>query len=237
MVTFLGPTGHLVISWIPLTTIDENIITAAPPRTLCGMIEISAASFGNSPHAIRKIPPVAIQKRFTTLFMATRPTFWLKEVFGSTPNSAAKEEPRPSHITPPESSLSVASLPRPPSVIPEISPTVSTAVTINMIRIGTMARASNTHFTGISAGTANHFACATLSQFRTQAFVASTVAPVSSTYVNVVGSTSAMILTRIYPTIIPMRIEEKLVKPFVPCFSAIITIRTTKPTKRFSREP
>ena len=169
--------------------------------------------------------------------MATRPTFWLKEVFGSTPNSAAKEEPRPSHITPPESSLSVASLPRPPSVIPEISPTVSTAVTINMIRIGTMARASNTHFTGISAGTANHFACATLSQFRTQAFVASTVAPVSSTYVNVVGSTSAMILTRIYPTIIPMRIEEKLVKPFVPCFSAMITIRTTKPTKRFSREP
>ena len=114
------------------------------------------------PHAIRKIPPVAIQKRFTTLFIATRPTFWLKDVFGSTPNSAAKEDPSPSHITPPESSLSVASLPRPPSVIPEISPTVSTAVTINMIRIGTIARASNTHFTGISAGTANHFCLSNL---------------------------------------------------------------------------
>ena len=169
--------------------------------------------------------------------MATRPTFWLKEVFGSTPNSAAKEEPSPSHITPPESSLSVASLSRPPSVIPEMSPTVSTAVTINMIRIGTIARASKTHFTGISAGTANHFAWATLSQFRTHAFVASTVTPVSSTYVKVVGSITAMILTRIYPTMIPIRIEEKLVKPFVPCFSAMITTRTTKPTKRFSREP
>ena len=58
IVTFLGDIGHLVISWIPLTTMEENIMTAAPPRTLCGMIEISAASFGNSPHAIRKIPPI-----------------------------------------------------------------------------------------------------------------------------------------------------------------------------------
>ena len=171
----------MVISWIPLTTMDENIITAAPPSTLCGIIEISAASFGNRPHAIRKIPPVAIEKRFTTLFMATRPTFWLKEVFGRTPSSAAKEDPRPSHITPPESSLSVASLPSPPSVIPEISPTVSTAVTINIMHIGTMAFASNTHLTGIISGTANQDALATLSQFNTHDLVASTVAPASST--------------------------------------------------------
>ena len=144
-------------------------------------MEISAASLGNRPHAIRKIPPVAIEKRFTTLFIATRPTFWLKEVFGSTPNTAASEDPRPSHITPPESSLSVASLPRPPSVIPEISPTVSTAVTINMMPIGTIALASNTHLTGMIFGTANQDALATLSQLRTQDLVASTVAPASST--------------------------------------------------------
>ena len=144
-------------------------------------MEISAASLGNRPHAIRKIPPVAIEKRFTTLFIATRPTFWLKEVFGSTPNAAASEDPRPSHITPPESSLSVASLPRPPSVIPEISPTVSTAVTINIMQIGTIALASNTHLTGIIFGTANQDALATLSQLRTQDLVASTVAPASST--------------------------------------------------------
>ena len=33
------------------------------------------------------------------------------------------------------------------------------------------------------------------------------------------------------------KIDEKLVNPFVPCFSAMITTRTTVPTKRFSREP
>ena len=140
-------------------------------------MEITAASFGNSPQAIRKIPPVAMENLFTTLFMAIRPTFWLKDVFGRTPNKDAREDPRPSHITPPESSLSVASLPRPPSVIPEISPTVSTAVTINIIHTGTIALGSNTHFTGISFGIANQEACATLSQFRTQDLVAYTVAP------------------------------------------------------------
>ena len=55
----------------------------------------------------------------TIFVMPIRPTFWLKEVFGSTPNREAKEEPRPSQMTEPESSLSVASLPRPPSQIPE----------------------------------------------------------------------------------------------------------------------
>ena len=169
--------------------------------------------------------------------MATRPTFWLKEVFGRTPSSAAKEDPRPSHITPPESSLSVASRPRPPSVIPEISPTVSTAVTTNMIQIGTIAFASNTHLTGMIFGIANQDASATLLQLTTQDFVASTTAPVSSVYVKVVGNTIAMMDTRIYPTIIPSKIDEKLVNPFVPCFSAMITTRTTVPTKRFSREP
>ena len=110
-------------------------------------MEISAASFGNKPAIIIIIAPVAIANLLTTLVMATRPTFWLKEVFGRTPNTAASEEPSPSHITPPESSLSVASLPSPPSVIPEISPTVSTAVTTNIMQIGTIAFASNTHFT------------------------------------------------------------------------------------------
>ena len=104
----------------------------------------------------------------TILVMVTRPTFWLKEVLGSTPKMAAKEEPRPSHMTPPESSLSVASRPMPPSVTPEISPTVSTAVTINMIITGMMARRSNTGFTGISLGMENQLAERTASQLSTQ---------------------------------------------------------------------
>ena len=117
------------------------------------------------------MPPVASAKRLTTLVMLTRPTFWLKEVLGSTPNSAAKLEPIPSQMTPPDSSVSVASRSMPPMITPEISPTVSTAVTINIIMTGAIARISNTGLTGISWGNANHFASATLFQFSTHALV------------------------------------------------------------------
>ena len=156
-------------------------------------MEIRAASFGNSPHRIRKTAPVARAKRFTTFVIATRPTFWLNEVLGSTPNTAAKLEPRPSQIIPPDSSLSVASRPIPPSVTPEISPTVSTAVTINIIPTGRIARQSNTGFTGISFGTANQSACATLSQFRAQAFTYS----VPSAATPVVGRNSPITIAAI----------------------------------------
>ena len=172
---------------------DENIITAAPPSTLCGMIEISAASFGNKPHKIRNTAPDASAIRFTIFVIVTSPTFWLKEVFGRTPKSAASEEPIPSQMTPPESSLSVASLPIPPSITPEISPTVSTAVTTNMIRTGMIALQSNTSLTGINFGTENQAAFATLSQFNTQAFVYSTPSALTA----VVGSTSPMIAAMI----------------------------------------
>ena len=128
--------------------------------------------------------------RLTTLVMVTRPTFWLNEVFGRTPNSAANEEPRPSQLTPPDSSLSVASRPMPPSITPEISPTVSTAVTMNMTSTGRIARRSKTGFTGMSLGTENQSACATLSQFSTHALVNST--PSASTAV--VGSTKPMMI-------------------------------------------
>ena len=114
---------------------------------------------------------VASAKRLTTLVMLTRPTFWLKEVLGSTPNSAAKLEPIPSQMTPPDSSVSVASRSMPPMITPEISPTVSTAVTINIIMTGAIARISNTGLTGISWGNANHLASATLFQFSTHALV------------------------------------------------------------------
>ena len=88
-------------------------------------------------------------------------------------------------MTPPDSSLSEGSRFMPPSITPEISPTVSTAVTINMTSTGRIARASNTTLTGISLGTANQEACATLFQLSTHALVNSTPSAVTP----VVGST------------------------------------------------
>ena len=91
-------------------------------------------------------------------------------------------------MTPPESSRSVASRPRPPSITPEISPTVSTAVTTNMMSTGRIARISNTGFTGISLGISNQAASATFFQFSTQALVYSTPSAVTP----VVGRISPM---------------------------------------------
>ena len=223
------------MSWIPLMTMEENIITAAPPRTGCGMIDTRAPSFGNRPQRIRKTAPVARAKRLTTLVIVTRPTFWLKEVFARTPKSAAKDDPRPSQITPPDNSESVASRPRPPSITPEISPTVSTAVTMNMIITGTIARASNEIFTGIRDGTANQLACATLSKFSTQAFVYST----PSALIAVVGRTCPIMNATMYPAMIPIRIAEELAKPlfFSPCLQIRITASTKSASSIFSIEP
>ena len=100
-----------------------------------------APILGQKPQSIRNIAPIDIAKRFTTLVIETSPTFCENDVFGSTPKNAANAEPRPSHITPPESSVSVASLSIPPSIQADISPTVSIAVTINMMPIGIIALA------------------------------------------------------------------------------------------------
>ena len=171
--------------------------------------------------------------RFTTFVIVTSPTFWLKEVFGSTPNNAASEEPSPSHITPPESSLSVASRPSPPSITPEISPIVSTAVTINMISTGTIARISKIGFTGITFGNANQEASLTLSKFKTHALVYST----PSAFTAVVGRIIPIIKHNTYPAIIPIRMEEELAIPFAKCFTPRIMINTTRPMNKFSNEP
>ena len=188
MLRLRGVSGSRVISWMPLTTMDANMITAAPPKTDCGMMDTTAPNFGHRPHRIRKTAPQAKALRFTILVMVTRPTFWLNDVFGNTPKRAAKLEPMPSQTTPPESSLSVASRSMPPCVTPEMSPTVSTAVTMNITSTGAMARMSNTGATGSGFGMANHAAAATLSQFKTHALVYST----PSELMPVVGSTSPM---------------------------------------------
>ena len=106
---------------------------------------------------------------------------------------AASVEPRPSHITPPESSLSVASLPIPPSITPEISPTVSTAVTTNITSTGSIALKSKTGLTGINFGIAIHLASATLFQLSTHDLVYSTPSAVTA----VCGRASPIIIATI----------------------------------------
>ena len=63
------------------------------------------------------------------------------------------KEPQPSQITPPESSLAVASRPMPPSMQPEMSPMVSTAVTRNMMIMDRMAWRSKVGLMGMNLGT------------------------------------------------------------------------------------
>ena len=76
------------------------------------------------------------------------------------------EEPKPSQTTEPESSLSVGARLRPPSTTPEVSPMVSTAVTMNMMHMGMMASNLKRMLVKISLGgrgRANHLAVATCS--------------------------------------------------------------------------
>ena len=171
MVIVRAVTGSLVISWMPDMMIDANIMTAAPPRTGWGIIETTAASFGSSPQSTRKQAPMPMQKRLTILVIVISPTFWANEVFGSTPKIEAREEPSPSHMTAPRSSRSEGSRPRPPSVMAEVSPTVSTAETINMMHIGMMAVSSKCISTGRKWGSENQDASATTLQSSTQAAV------------------------------------------------------------------
>ena len=51
MVRVRGVIFSLVMSWMPDTTMEENIMTAAPPRTAWGMMEMSAPSLGMSRRA------------------------------------------------------------------------------------------------------------------------------------------------------------------------------------------
>ena len=73
-----------------------------------------------------------IVNRLTTFVMATRPTFWLKDVMGGQPNTPPDTaEIKPSQAREPETLLSVMSRPRPPVQTAEVSPMVSAAETRN----------------------------------------------------------------------------------------------------------
>ena len=200
-----------------------------------------APIFGQKPQITRNIAPIEIANLLTTFVIETRPTFCENEVFGSTPKSAANDEPRPSQITPPESSESVASLSIPPSTQAEISPTVSIAVTINMIPIGMIALAwkeiptSDSFPKPIKLGTAIHAAFLTSSKFTTHEYVYLTPSAVTP----VCDMVSVIMIATTYPARIPKRMadDEKILRDGAKCLRSTITISTTIPIKRFGSEP
>jgi hypothetical protein len=68
--------------------------------------------------------------RLITPVMAIRPTFWLNEVLGSAPKTPGDRRAEAVGEGRARISLSVASRPAPPLVMPETSPTVSIAETM-----------------------------------------------------------------------------------------------------------
>ena len=81
---------------MPAAATMPNITTTPPPRTSMGIVVINAPTLGISPASTRKTAPMVTTWRLMTPVMATRPTFWLNEVFGRAPNRPATAEPRPS---------------------------------------------------------------------------------------------------------------------------------------------
>ena len=155
---------------------------------------------------------------------------------GREPNSAEIMDPQPSQMTPPESSLAVASRPMPPSMHPEMSPMVSTAVTRNMMMMDRMAFSSKVGFTGRILGTAIQPDSPMRLQLTTQDLVYSTMAP-STSLTAVVGRMKPITVHRMYPAMIPNRMQEVLVSPLVKCLRITIMTSTTSPTNRFSSDP
>ena len=89
-------------------------------------------SFGRT--RLRMVPNIMMVKRFPTLVMATRPTFWEKEVSGGHPNREDIAEEYPSHAREPWISSPVISRFRPPETMADVSPMVSAADTRKMLQ-------------------------------------------------------------------------------------------------------
>ena len=103
-----------------------------------------------------------------TPVMAIRPTFCEKDVFGRPPNMPATADPKPSAIVPPSNSSLLASRLAPPFVIPEISPTVSTALTNYIKHVPIIAKPSmskfQSNFVTNGMGNSNQLALPTFAQ-------------------------------------------------------------------------
>lgn len=141
MVIFLWEKPHFPIICRPLITIVPNIIIVHPPRTALGSVASTAPTTGKIPARIIIMAPVAITKRFTTLVMATRPTFWLKDVIGIQPNTEDNALTNPSQASEPAVSFWVTSRFKPDDASAEVSPIVSVADTKNIKTNAIMASA------------------------------------------------------------------------------------------------
>ena len=73
-----------------LRAVGENPAAVAPPSTHCGMVVSTAENFGMIPASSKNAPVSAKTLRFTTLFVATIPTFWEYVAVGRPPSSAVR---------------------------------------------------------------------------------------------------------------------------------------------------
>ena len=89
IVIFLWLNPAFATICIPDVRIVPNIMIVQPPSTDSGKDAKKLPTGGNKPAMIMHAAPVIMVKRFTTLVIATSPTFWEKDVTGGQPN---KEE-------------------------------------------------------------------------------------------------------------------------------------------------
>lgn len=158
IVVFLDVKPHLATIFIPLTTIEPNIIIVQPPRTGSGRVEKNAPIFGNKAARIRVKAPNIMVNLFTTFVIATRPTFWLNDVIGVHPNRPDTALRKPSQAREPCTSLSVISLPRPPTQTAVVSPIVSAAETRKTTTRAIIAFKLNSGLNGRKCGIATKLA-------------------------------------------------------------------------------
>ena len=98
--------------------------------------------------------PQPMALRFTTLVMAMRPTFWLKEVIGRHPKREDRELMNPSTAMAPETSRFFGARPKPIVASALVSPNVSVADTRKIRKKEKIASPRNSSSTGMTPGSA-----------------------------------------------------------------------------------
>ena len=90
MVVFRAVMPSAAMSFMPVMAMVENTATVAPPSTHWGMVVSTAENLGTTPASSRNPPVRANTHRFTTLLVATMPTFWEYVAVGRPPSSAVR---------------------------------------------------------------------------------------------------------------------------------------------------
>ena len=191
-----------------------NIISVHPPSTASGSVASKAPKNGKIPAIIIIIAPVAIANLLTTLVMATRPTFWLKDVIGKHPKTEDKALMKPSQAIEPEVSFAVTSRFKPEAARAEVSPIVSVAETKKIKITEKIALALNSGLKGINEGTA-----------------------IIEVPESEEKSTTPIITATIYPTISPNKTESCLKYDFAKILKIIHESNVIVPRIQFVAEP